>query len=147
MVAALKSGLAQPVNVGLADWLSLAYRHYTVAVRNTRLVGREVAALIQWLEVRPGPPSLPLPSSPFSLDSELSWSPKHPRQENHSASSQEWEATAWRWDIGDPSDALLEPLFCRTVFLPPPPSTLFHAHSLGCAKGSKHTRAPPNPQK
>ncbi|XP_008704248.1 hepatic triacylglycerol lipase [Ursus maritimus] len=50
MVAALKSGLAQPVNVGLADWLSLAYRHYTVAVRNARLVGQEVAALIQWLE-------------------------------------------------------------------------------------------------
>lgn len=70
MVAALKSGLAQPVNVGLADWLSLAYRHYTVAVRNARLVGQEVAALIQWLEVRPGPPSFPLPFSPFSLDSE-----------------------------------------------------------------------------
>ncbi|XP_004777344.1 hepatic triacylglycerol lipase [Mustela nigripes] len=50
MVAALKSQLAQTVNVGLADWLTLAYRHYTVAVRNTRLVGQEVAALIQWLE-------------------------------------------------------------------------------------------------
>lgn len=66
MVAALKSGLAQPVNVGLADWLTLAYHHYTIAVRNTRLVGQEVAALIQWLEVRPAPPSPPLPSSPFS---------------------------------------------------------------------------------
>ncbi|XP_073733182.1 hepatic triacylglycerol lipase isoform X3 [Callorhinus ursinus] len=50
MVAALKSGLAQPVNVGLADWLTLAYHHYTIAVRNTRLVGQEVAALIRWLE-------------------------------------------------------------------------------------------------
>ncbi|XP_025328445.3 hepatic triacylglycerol lipase isoform X1 [Canis lupus dingo] len=50
MVAALKSGLAQPVNVVLADWLTLAYHHYTVAVRNTRLVGQEVAALILWLE-------------------------------------------------------------------------------------------------
>lgn len=65
MVAALKSGLAQPVNVVLADWLTLAYHHYTVAVRNTRLVGQEVAALILWLEVRPTlPPSLP--ASPFS---------------------------------------------------------------------------------
>ncbi|XP_019297513.2 hepatic triacylglycerol lipase [Panthera pardus] len=50
MVAALKSGLAQPVNVGLADWLTLAYHHYTMAVHNTRLVGREVATLIRWLE-------------------------------------------------------------------------------------------------
>ncbi|GAB5572422.1 endothelial lipase isoform X3 [Prionailurus iriomotensis] len=50
MVAALKSGMAQPVNVGLADWLTLAYHHYTMAVHNTRLVGREVAALIRWLE-------------------------------------------------------------------------------------------------
>uniref|UniRef100_A0ABI7YQA5 Lipase domain-containing protein n=1 Tax=Felis catus TaxID=9685 RepID=A0ABI7YQA5_FELCA len=50
MVAALKSGMAQPVNVGLADWLTLAYHHYTMAVHNTRHVGREVAALIRWLE-------------------------------------------------------------------------------------------------
>lgn len=82
MVAALKSQLAQTVNVGLADWLTLAYRHYTVAVRNTRLVGQEVAALIQWLEARPALPSPPLPSSPFSPWPglrELSRSPKHPR--------------------------------------------------------------------
>ncbi|XP_012583940.1 PREDICTED: hepatic triacylglycerol lipase [Condylura cristata] len=50
MVAALKSGLAQPVNVGLANWISLAYNHYALAVYNTRLVGQEVAALLRWLE-------------------------------------------------------------------------------------------------
>ncbi|XP_036758909.1 hepatic triacylglycerol lipase isoform X1 [Manis pentadactyla] len=50
MVAALKSQLAQPVNVGLADWITLAHHHYAIAVRNTRLVGREVAALLRWLE-------------------------------------------------------------------------------------------------
>ncbi|XP_047622213.1 hepatic triacylglycerol lipase isoform X5 [Phacochoerus africanus] len=50
MVAALKSQLAQPVNVGLADWVTLAHNHYTMAVRNTRLVGREIKALLQWLE-------------------------------------------------------------------------------------------------
>nr|XP_006211037.1 hepatic triacylglycerol lipase isoform X2 [Vicugna pacos]XP_031528589.1 hepatic triacylglycerol lipase isoform X2 [Vicugna pacos] len=50
MVAALKSQQVQPVNVGMADWMTLAYHHYTVAVRNARLVGREIAALLKWLE-------------------------------------------------------------------------------------------------
>ena len=63
MVAALKSQLAQPVNVGLAEWVTLAHNHYTTAVRNTRLVGQEIAALLQWLQVRPAPTSLL--SSPF----------------------------------------------------------------------------------
>ncbi|XP_076984145.1 hepatic triacylglycerol lipase [Tamandua tetradactyla] len=50
MVAALKSLQSRPVNVGLLDWIPLAHRHYTIAVRNARLVGQELAALIQWLE-------------------------------------------------------------------------------------------------
>ncbi|KAK2103101.1 hypothetical protein P7K49_016957 [Saguinus oedipus] len=50
LVAALKSQPAQPVNVGLVDWITLAQHHYTIAVRNTRLVGKEVAALLRWLE-------------------------------------------------------------------------------------------------
>uniref|UniRef100_A0A2K5P9D3 Hepatic triacylglycerol lipase n=2 Tax=Cebus imitator TaxID=2715852 RepID=A0A2K5P9D3_CEBIM len=50
LVAALKSQLAQPVNVGLVDWIALAQNHYTIAVSNTRLVGKEVAALLRWLE-------------------------------------------------------------------------------------------------
>ncbi|XP_058521769.1 hepatic triacylglycerol lipase isoform X3 [Ochotona princeps] len=50
LAAALKSELAQPVNVGLANWISLAHSHYATAVRNARLVGQEVAALLQWLE-------------------------------------------------------------------------------------------------
>lgn len=53
MVAALKSQLSPPVNVALADWITLAHNHYAVAVRNTRLVGQEVAALLQWLEESP----------------------------------------------------------------------------------------------
>ncbi|XP_075388425.1 hepatic triacylglycerol lipase [Tenrec ecaudatus] len=48
LVAALKS--TQSLNVGLADWISLAQHHYAIAVRNTRLVGQEVAALLRWLE-------------------------------------------------------------------------------------------------
>ena len=71
MVAALKSHLAQPVNVGLAEWVTLAHNHYTTAVRNTRLVGQEIAALLQWLQVRPALTSLlfPLvPSPPFLQD-------------------------------------------------------------------------------
>ncbi|XP_069339545.1 hepatic triacylglycerol lipase [Eulemur rufifrons] len=50
LVAALKSRPAQPVNVGLADWVTLAHQHYTIAVGNARLAGQEVAALLQWLE-------------------------------------------------------------------------------------------------
>ncbi|XP_022435319.1 hepatic triacylglycerol lipase isoform X2 [Delphinapterus leucas] len=50
MVAALKSQVARPVNVGLAEWVTLAHTHYSIAVRNTRLVGQEIAALLQWLE-------------------------------------------------------------------------------------------------
>ena len=77
MVAALKSQLAQSVNVGLAEWVTLAHNHYTTAVRNTRLVGQEIAALLQWLQVRPALTSLlssPFPSLPPRL-SELGWSP------------------------------------------------------------------------
>lgn len=60
MVKALKTGPAQPVNVGLAQWVSLAHNHYALAVRNTRLVGQEIAALLRWLEVRvPQPMSVP----------------------------------------------------------------------------------------
>ncbi|KAB1277824.1 Hepatic triacylglycerol lipase [Camelus dromedarius] len=53
MAAALKSQQAQPVNVGMADWMTLAYHQYTVAVRNARLVGQEIAALLKWLEIMP----------------------------------------------------------------------------------------------
>lgn len=53
IVGALKSRQSQPVNVGLVDWISLAYQHYAIAVRNTRVVGQEVAALLLWLEVSP----------------------------------------------------------------------------------------------
>lgn len=53
IVGALKSRQSQPVNVGLVDWISLAYQHYAVAVRNTRVVGQDVAALLLWLEVSP----------------------------------------------------------------------------------------------
>ncbi|XP_046511416.1 hepatic triacylglycerol lipase [Equus quagga] len=50
MVDALKSPLVQPVNVVLADWITLAHQQYTIAIRKSRLVGQEVAALLRWLE-------------------------------------------------------------------------------------------------
>ncbi|XP_059122984.1 hepatic triacylglycerol lipase isoform X2 [Peromyscus eremicus] len=50
LVGALKSRQSQPVNVGFVDWISLAHQHYAVAVRNARVVGQEVAALLLWLE-------------------------------------------------------------------------------------------------
>ena len=59
MVDALKSPLVQPVNVVLADWITLAHQQYTIAIRKSRLVGQEVAALLQWLEVRPAQPPFP----------------------------------------------------------------------------------------
>nr|XP_006979331.2 hepatic triacylglycerol lipase isoform X2 [Peromyscus maniculatus bairdii] len=50
LMGALKSRQSQPVNVGFVDWISLAHQHYAVAVRNTRVVGQEVAAFLLWLE-------------------------------------------------------------------------------------------------
>ncbi|KAL1782310.1 hepatic triacylglycerol lipase isoform X2 [Sigmodon hispidus] len=50
LVGALKSRQSQPVNVGLVNWMPLAQQHYVIAVHNTRVVGKEVAALLLWLE-------------------------------------------------------------------------------------------------
>ncbi|XP_069784533.1 lipoprotein lipase-like [Narcine bancroftii] len=37
-------------NVIVVDWLSRAHQHYPVAVGNTRLVGRDIADFVEWLE-------------------------------------------------------------------------------------------------
>ena len=111
MVAALKSQLAQSVNVGLAEWVTLAHNHYTTAVRNTRLVGQEIAALLQWLQVRPALTSLlssPFPSLPPRL-SELGWSPTAAKTgQPLLLSSQESEGTRQRPDPRALSDASLK---------------------------------------
>ncbi|XP_066184637.1 hepatic triacylglycerol lipase [Sylvia atricapilla] len=49
MAAALKSQ-RKPLNVVIADWLTLAHQHYPIAVQNTRTTGQEIAQLLQWLE-------------------------------------------------------------------------------------------------
>lgn len=39
-------------NVVLTDWLSLAQQHYPIAVQKTRTVGKDIAHLLQALQVR-----------------------------------------------------------------------------------------------
>lgn len=39
-------------NVIVVDWLDRASHHYPTSAENTRLVGREVAQFIDWLEVQ-----------------------------------------------------------------------------------------------
>ncbi|XP_055517195.1 hepatic triacylglycerol lipase [Leucoraja erinacea] len=49
MAAALKLKL-KDVNVIVVDWLILAHQHYPTAVKNTRVVGQDIADLLDWLE-------------------------------------------------------------------------------------------------
>lgn len=41
-------------NVIVVDWLVRAQQHYPVSAAYTRLVGKDVATFIDWLEVRQG---------------------------------------------------------------------------------------------
>ena len=40
------------INVVITDWLSLARQHYPTAVQSTRTVGKDIAYLLQSLQVR-----------------------------------------------------------------------------------------------
>lgn len=39
-------------NVIVVDWLVRGSQHYPITAENTKLVGKEVAIFIDWLEVR-----------------------------------------------------------------------------------------------
>lgn len=41
-------------NVIVVDWLDRAQQHYPVSAAYTRLVGKDVAMFIDWMEVRHG---------------------------------------------------------------------------------------------
>lgn len=51
LAEALKTSLGN-VNVVISDWLSLAHQHYPVAVQSTRTVGKDIAHLLESLQVR-----------------------------------------------------------------------------------------------
>lgn len=39
-------------NVIVVDWLDRASQHYPTSAENTKLVGKDVARFVNWLEVR-----------------------------------------------------------------------------------------------
>lgn len=51
LAAVLKTSLIN-VNVVITDWLSLAHQHYPTAAQSTRTVGKDIAHLLQSLQVR-----------------------------------------------------------------------------------------------
>lgn len=53
LAEALKTSLRN-VNVVISDWLSLAHQHYPIAVHSTRTVGKDIAHLLESLQVRAG---------------------------------------------------------------------------------------------
>lgn len=50
LAAALKTSLRN-VNVVISDWLSLAHQHYPIAVQSTRTVGKDIAHLLESIQV------------------------------------------------------------------------------------------------
>lgn len=51
LAKALKSSRVD-TNVVITDWLTLAHQHYPRAVTSTRTVGKDIAHLLQTLQVR-----------------------------------------------------------------------------------------------
>lgn len=55
LATALKASLID-ANVVITDWLPLAHQHYPTAAQSTRTVGKDIAHLLQTLQVRADSP-------------------------------------------------------------------------------------------
>lgn len=70
LAGALKNSL-RDVNVVISDWMSLAHQHYPIAVQSTRTVGKDIAHLLESLQVRASVDEPETPVTPLHVNPHL----------------------------------------------------------------------------